>query len=108
MAAETAMDDTKVYRKILCEFREAVNGCIRNISMTPGILENSGRPSTSRRRAKVKTWTWRIWDLEVDVFCKQICIFLTRAATPFSASSLNSSSNRSVTIPSFHLCTFRR
>jgi hypothetical protein len=67
MAAETAMDDTKVYRKILCEFREAVNGCIRNISMTPGILENSGRPSTTGESQNVD-----VAGLGFGVFHKQI------------------------------------
>jgi hypothetical protein len=41
MATETATVETREYKKILWEFREVANGCIRNRSTTPGIVERT-------------------------------------------------------------------
>lgn len=41
MAADTATVENSVYKRILCEFRDAANGCICNRSTTPGIVERT-------------------------------------------------------------------
>ena len=51
MAAETAIVEIRVYKRILCEFRDAVNGCIRRKSAIPGILEEKSDPRATPSRS---------------------------------------------------------
>ena len=70
MAAETAIVEISVYKRILCEFRDAVNGCIRSRSAILGILEEK-RANSSSGSSAVCSQKQRRGAYEIVVFRKQ-------------------------------------